>query len=111
LQSIQAAETPRSATCDGSGEVEVPQLGVFIVPGSRVKNGEERLVVLNRVARSVVEARRDINPVHVFTYERHPTNRIVGLAQGASESRANAVRVHDLKYNIWPSIEGGRCKL
>ena len=41
-------------------EVSVPQLGtsVFIIPGTRVKNGDERLVVLNRVARSVVEERR-----------------------------------------------------
>jgi hypothetical protein len=41
-------------------EVKVPELGtsVFIIPGERVKNGEERLVVLNRVARSVIEGVR-----------------------------------------------------
>ena len=41
-------------------EVKVPELGtsVFIVPGLRVKNGEDRLVVLNRIARRVVDARR-----------------------------------------------------
>lgn len=35
-------------------EVPVPELdtSVFIIPGARVKNGDERLVVLNRVARS-----------------------------------------------------------
>jgi integrase len=34
-------------------EVLVPQLGtsVFIIPGSRAKNGDERLVVLNRVSK------------------------------------------------------------
>lgn len=34
-------------------EVEVPQLGttVFLIPGSQVKNGDERLVVLDRVVR------------------------------------------------------------
>ena len=38
-------------------EVKVPELdtSVFIIPGERVKNGDERLVVLNRVARSVIE--------------------------------------------------------
>jgi integrase len=41
-------------------EVKVPELGtsVFIVPGSFVKNGDERVVVLNRIASSVVEAQR-----------------------------------------------------
>jgi integrase len=36
-------------------EVKVPELdtSVFIIPGENVKNGDERLVVLNRVAKSV----------------------------------------------------------
>ena len=51
-------------------EIRVPELGtsVFIVPGNRVKNGEDRLVVLNRVARSVVESQRGVDPRYVFTY-------------------------------------------
>ena len=51
-------------------EVRVPELGtsVFIIPGNRVKNGEDRLVVLNRVARSVIESQRGLDPRHVFTY-------------------------------------------
>ena len=61
----------RSASLRWEWEVEVPELGtsVFIIPGARVKNGEERLVVLNRIARSVVEARRGQHATHVFTYE------------------------------------------
>ena len=41
-------------------EIKVPELdtSVFIVPGERVKNREDRLVVLNRVAMSVVEQAR-----------------------------------------------------
>ena len=41
-------------------EVDVPELetSVFIVPGRFVKNGDERLVVLNRIAAAVVEAQR-----------------------------------------------------
>ena len=51
-------------------EVRVPELGtsVFIIPGNRVKNGEDRLVVLNRVARSVIESQRGLDPRYVFTY-------------------------------------------
>lgn len=49
-------------------EVKVPELDtcVFIVPSSLVKNGEERLVVLNRVAKSVVDSMRGLHPTHVF---------------------------------------------
>lgn len=51
-------------------EVKVPELdtSVFIIPGERVKNTEDRLVVLNRVAASVVEAQRGIHPEYVFVF-------------------------------------------
>ena len=51
-------------------EVKVPQLrtSVFIIPGERVKNAQDRLVVLNRIARSVVEAQRGQHPEYVFTF-------------------------------------------
>jgi len=51
-------------------EVRVPELGtsVFIIPGNRVKNGEDRLVVLNRVARSIIDSVRGLDPQFVFTY-------------------------------------------
>ncbi len=41
-------------------EVEVPELktSVFIIPADRVKNRQDRLVVLNRVAKSVIEEMR-----------------------------------------------------
>ena len=84
--------------------VDVPQLGtsVFIIPGDRVKNGDERLVVLNRVARSVVEARRGIDPDHVFTYEGHPITRMLtsGWLRGQSRAGLEQVRVHDLKHTF-----------
>ena len=75
-------------------EVSVPQLGtsVFIVPRTLVKNGHERLVVPNRVARSVAEARRGISPTHVFTYKGTPITRMLtsgwsGLASGLASNR------------------------
>jgi integrase len=53
-------------------EVKVPELdtSVSIIPADRIKNGEERLVVLNRVAKSVIEAQRGIHPVYVFAHAR-----------------------------------------
>jgi hypothetical protein len=49
-------------------ELHVPELAcsVFIIPGAFVKNGEERLVVLNRHARAVVDGERRQHPTHVF---------------------------------------------
>jgi integrase len=85
-------------------EVKIPELGtsVFIIPGSRVKNGDERLVVLNRVARSVIEARRGTNPTHVFTYEGHPITRMMtrGWKQARIRAGLKQVRVHDLKHTF-----------
>jgi integrase len=51
-------------------EVQVPELdtSVFIIPGNRVKNGQDRLVVLNRVARSIIDSQRGLDPDYVFTY-------------------------------------------
>ena len=41
---------------------------MFIIPGQFVKNAEDRLVVLNNVAMSVVESVRGMHPTHVFSY-------------------------------------------
>ena len=52
-------------------EVRVPDLGtfVFIIPGRYVKNADDRLVVLNRTAQSVVDAQRGHHATHVFAYQ------------------------------------------
>lgn len=49
-------------------EIDVPELetSVFIIPGENVKNGDDRLVVLNRIAKSEVDSRRGEHPSHVF---------------------------------------------
>jgi integrase len=51
-------------------EAPIPELNtsVFIIPGNHVKNEEDRLVVLNREARSVIEARRGIHERYLFSY-------------------------------------------
>jgi integrase len=45
-------------------EVKVPELdtSVFVIPGDKVKNAQDRLVVLNRVAKSVIEGQRGVHP-------------------------------------------------
>lgn len=85
-------------------EVAVPALGtsVFIIPGSRVKNGDDRLVVLNRVARSVLEARRGRECTFVFTYEGRTIRRMLTSGWIRARQRAGLphVRVHDLKHTF-----------
>ena len=105
-------------------EVKVPELdtSVFIIPGEQIKNGEERLVVLNRVASSVIESVRGLHPVYVFVHARKkdgepaPLAKINNTAWKAARERAadkwteqtgeaapagfRSIRVHDLKHTF-----------
>jgi integrase len=104
-------------------EVKVPELdtSVFIIPGERVKNGDERLVVLNRVAKSVIEGQRGKHPTHVFVQvpkegEPKPVGKINKTGWKSARQRAadqweeehgepvpegfRRVRVHDLKHTF-----------
>jgi integrase len=85
-------------------EVEVPELSttVFIIPGSRVKNGRERLVVLNQHAKSVVARRRGRHSTHVFDYKGRPMRCMMGSAWRRARVVAGlpVVRVHDLKHTF-----------
>ena len=82
----------------------MPELGtsVFIVPGTRVKNGDERLVVLKRVARYVVEAQRGIDREHVFTFRGKRITRMMTRAWKLARARVGMerVRVHDLEHTF-----------
>ena len=85
-------------------EVEVPELdtSVFIIPDTHVKNGEERLVVLNRVAMSVVNNVRGKHRKHVFTYNGRRIRKMNTAAWRKGRLRAGLpqVRVHDLKHTF-----------
>ena len=105
-------------------EVKVPELktAVFIIPGANVKNGHDRLVVLNRVARSVVESLRGRHATHVFVHQRGkegqplPVTKMYNTAWKSARERAadawmeergeaanegfRKVRVHDLKHTF-----------
>ena len=82
-------------------EVEVPELdtSVFIIPGDRVKNAQDRLVVLNRIARSVVEAQRGQHPDHVFAYVPKRRN----AKSGEREEGAMPVPVLHMNNSAWQS--------
>jgi integrase len=75
---------------------------VFIIPGWRIKNGDERLIVLNRVAMSIVNARRGKHATHVFAYNDHPIRCMLNRGWQAARIRAGLahIRVHDLKHTF-----------
>ena len=85
-------------------EVAVPELdtSVFIIPESRVKNREERLVVLNRIANAVVNDMRGVHSNYVFTYKGKPLSRMHNRAWRGARVRAGLpeLRVHDLKHTF-----------
>lgn len=86
-----------------SWEVQVPELdtSVFLLPETMTKNGEERIVVLNRIARNVLESLRYRNREFVFTYNGEPVKRMNNHAWRKARQRAGLplVRVHDLRHS------------
>jgi integrase len=107
-------------------EVKVPELGtsVFLIPeefggrhaNSGVKNRETRVVILNDVAKSVIESQRGLDKVWVFPFEGRPLHRMNDTAWRNARYRAakiwekekgtpahpgfETLRVHDLKHTF-----------
>lgn len=107
-------------------EVAVPELNtsVFILPAefggrtekSGVKNREERVIILNDVAKSVIDGQRGIHKSLVFPYEDRALHRMNDTAWRSARKRAaekwqeeyhskphpgfGEVRVHDLKHTF-----------
>ena len=101
-----------------SWEIPVPELdmSVFIVPREYVKNGLDRYVVLNRIAKSMIENCRGNHPEFVFTRAGRPVAGINNSGWKAARRRAakryveefgracprgfRFIRVHDLKHTF-----------
>jgi integrase len=83
-------------------EVPMPTGSVFIIPRQRVKNREERLVVLNHIARSIIDSVRNQHSEYVFVYKDKPMTRMWNSAWKKARIRAGfpQVRVHDLKHTF-----------
>ena len=85
-------------------EVDVPALGlsVFIIPNEQVKNGDERLVVLNSIAASVIQRQRGQDPQYVFTFRGKPVRHLLNTGWRSARRKAGLphVRVHDLKHTF-----------
>lgn len=99
-------------------EVPIADIGasVFVIPGSVVKNGLDRYVILNRTARAVIDACRAEHAEYVFTHGGGPIERMNNSGWKAARRRAAAryqaelgrpcpngfrrVRVHDLEHTF-----------
>jgi integrase len=84
-------------------EIDVPELNtsVFLIPDEQVKNGDERLVILNRIAKSVIDEQRGKHPEYVFTYKGRPVTTINNSGWKTARFKCNLpVRVHDLKHTF-----------
>jgi integrase len=102
-------------------EVRSPELrySIFVVPKNAVINARgkvrgavkgrkrDRVLVLNRVAQSVVEARRGKQATHVFAFRGHPVQSMSNTAwqngrreAGKEDSYLTDLRVHDLRHTV-----------
>lgn len=83
-------------------EIVTPYGNIFVIPGKNVKNREDRLVVLNKIAREVIEEVRGQHPDYVFTHEGKPFYRM--MTSSWKKIRVNVglpfICVHDLKHTF-----------
>jgi integrase len=77
------------------------EISVFVIPGKYVKNGEDRVVVLNKIAKEVVERQNGKHPEFVFTYKNKPVTRMLNHGWLTAREKVGLdVRVHDLKHTF-----------
>lgn len=88
-------------------EVKANGRSVFILPAGFAKNGDERLVVLNSIAQSVVDSVRGEHPVYVFTHEGKRIPKLYGKAwknawkaAGLPEGPSVKKGVHNLRHTF-----------
>ena len=85
-------------------EVEVPELGVsvLVLPATFAKNGEERVIVLNSVARRILDEQRDNGSEYIFTYNGKPMSRLLNTSWKKARVRAGLphLRAHDTRHTF-----------
>jgi len=98
--------TRQKEVCELRWEWEYPypelNTSIFIVPAKFVKNKHDRLIVLNDVAKRVIDSRRGLHEAYVFDFHGKPYKRINNSAWRKARERAGLpnLRVHDLKHTF-----------
>jgi len=94
--------------------IDLPQFqaSVFIIPGKEIKNKMDRIILLNDVARNIVESCRGDHPEFVFTYQGGPVKKMNSKAwqRARKEVGLQQVRVHDLKHTFGHRLRLAGCK-
>lgn len=87
-----------------SWEIYFPSLDVkaFRIPAENHKNDRPKIVVLNSIARSIIEKKRDEHPEFVFTYKGNKIQRLNASAwrKARARSKLSHVTVHDLRHTF-----------
>ena len=90
-------------------EVQLPEMetSVFVLGADFTKTGTERVVVLNAVARRVIESRRGMHKERVFTYRSKPLGKLHSSAWKRAWKAAKLPTepgilkgVHNLRHSI-----------
>ena len=96
-------------------EVKVSDLdtSVFVLPETMTKTGTERVVVLNAIAKRVIESRRGIHKDYVFTYRDNPVSRLHNSAWKRAWKEAKLPTeqgilkgVHNLRHTFGRRLRG-----
>ncbi|MZH15637.1 MAG: tyrosine-type recombinase/integrase [Nitrospinae bacterium] len=79
-----------------------PETGIhyFFIPGEEHKNGEDRIVVLNDIALTVVEQCRGEHPTYIFTYKGKPVGNIYNTAFKRARKRASKIYPNLAKSHV-----------
>ncbi|AFI83202.1 tyrosine-type recombinase/integrase [Methylophaga nitratireducenticrescens] len=85
-------------------EVTVPGLNisVFVIPKAFTKGKRDRLIVLNRIARDIVERQRGKHPEFVFSYGGNGLYQMnnTGWQNARQKIELPELRVHDLRHTF-----------
>ena len=74
---------------------------VLVLPSTVTKNGEERVIPLNSIARQIVDERRGTHPEFVFSWHGKPLARLSNSAWKKAKREADLpIRFHDLRHTF-----------
>ncbi|MBL1319552.1 MAG: site-specific integrase [Methylophaga sp.] len=85
-------------------EIEVPQLNtsIFFLPKEMTKGKRNRVVVLNKIEKEVVDRRREIDSKFVFSFQGRGLYQMNNSGWRSAREQINLpfLRVHDLKHTF-----------
>lgn len=85
-------------------ELTVPELNtsIFVIPREFTKNKRDKFIVLNKLARDVIEKRRGIHPEFVFSYRDNGLYQInnSGWKKAREQAGLGDLHVHDLRHTF-----------